>query len=105
MTACVRTIDDCFSPNSSITIEQLIEHTDKLIAEVVAALEGEQEEEIVRELKQLRAILEAEGEHESLSPRAEAARAELINLVNNFYYERLTAVPTIKEYMQALGHA
>jgi hypothetical protein len=70
---------------------------------VVEALEGEQEEEIVRELKQLRAILESEKEHESISPGAEAARAELINLVNNFYYDRLTAVPTIKEYMLGLG--
>lgn len=99
----VRTIDDCFTPGSSISIAQLLEHTDKLIAEVVEALEGEQEEEIVRELKQLRQVLETEGEHNALSPRAEAARAELINLVNNFYFDRLTAVPTIKEYMDGLG--
>jgi hypothetical protein len=99
----IRTIDDCFAPGSSITVPQLLEHTDKLIASVVEALEGEQEEEIVRELKQLRVILESEKEHDSLSPGAEAARAELINLVNNFYYERLTAVPTIKEYMVGLG--
>jgi hypothetical protein len=99
----IRTIDDCFAPGSSITVPQLLEHTDKLIAEVEKALEGEQEEEIVRELKQLRAILESEKEHESISPGAEAARAELINLVNNFYYDRLTAVPTIKEYMVGLG--
>jgi hypothetical protein len=99
----VRTIDDCFTPGSSISIAQLLDHTDRLIAEVVEALEGEEEEEIVRELKQLRLVLENEGEHDSLSPRAEAARAELINLVNNFYYDRLTAVPTIKAYMDDLG--
>ena len=27
----------------------------------------------------------------------------LINLVNNFYYERMTGVPTIKAYMVGLG--
>ena len=57
----------------------------------------------MRELRQLGAILAADTAHDSISPGAEAARAELINLVNNFYYERLTAVPTIKDYMEGLG--
>lgn len=99
----VRTIDDCFTPNSSIALEDLLGQADHLIQVVTDALEGEQEEEIVRELRQLRQILTTETEHESISPGAEAARSELINLVNNFYYERLTAVPTIKAYMDGLG--
>ena len=33
---------------------------------------------------------------------AEAARAEVINLVNNFYYEKLTGFEKIKRYMDAL---
>ncbi|MBM2844512.1 MAG: hypothetical protein HW404_2349, partial [Anaerolineales bacterium] len=27
------------------------------------------------------------------------ARAQVINLVNNFFHERLTAVPTIQDYI------
>lgn len=99
----IRTIDDCFAPGSSIALQDLLNQADHLIQVVTDALEGEQEEEIVRELRQLREILVAEKEHDSISPGAEAARAELINLVNNFYYDRLTAVPTIKEYMEGLG--
>ena len=99
----IRTIDDCFAPGSSIALQDLLNQADHLIQVVTDALEGEQEEEIVRELRQLREILTAEKEHDSISPGAEAARAELINLVNNFYYDRLTAVPTIKEYMDGLG--
>jgi len=99
----IRTIDDCFAPGSSIALQDLLDQADHLIQIVTDALEGEQEEEIVRELRQLREILAAEKDHDSISPGAEAARAELINLVNNFYYERLTAVPTIKEYMDGLG--
>jgi len=38
-----------------------------------------------------------------LSPQAEAARAEVINIVNNFFLEKLIGVPTIKEYMDALS--
>jgi len=99
----IRTIDDCFKPNSSIELDNLLGQADQLILHVTAALEGEQEQEIVRELLQLRDILSREKGSGALSPRAEAARAEVINLVNNFYYERLTAVPTIKKYMEELG--
>jgi hypothetical protein len=33
------------------------------------------------------------------SQPVEAARAQVINIVNNFFYERLTAVPSIKVYI------
>jgi hypothetical protein len=98
----IRTVDDCFTPGSSIELDSLIGQTDKLIMSVISALEGEKEQEIVRELLQFRDFLSREHAHESLSPPAEAARAEVINLVNNFYYERLTGVDTIKSYMNDL---
>lgn len=98
----VRTIDDCFAPGSTIGVDTLLHQADQLIVSVTEALEGEQEQEIVRELLQLRNILSQEDNPDLLSPRAEAARAELINLVNNFYYERMAAVPSIKAYMDGL---
>jgi hypothetical protein len=33
----------------------------------------------------------------------EAARAELINVVNNFFYDRLTSIPEIKDYMDSFA--
>ncbi|MCW5875992.1 MAG: hypothetical protein KIS85_03830 [Anaerolineales bacterium] len=99
----IRTIEDCFTPDSSIELETLLGQTDKLILSVVKALEGPEEEEIVRELLQLRDILSREKTEGKLSTQAEAAKAELINLVNNFYYERMTGVPKIKEYMDGLN--
>ncbi len=99
----IRTIDDCFHPDSSVQLDELLGQADKLILAVTEALEGPAEQEIVRQLLQLRDILSREGSTDALSPRAEAARAEVINLVNNFYYERLTGVPSIKEYMEGLG--
>jgi hypothetical protein len=100
--ALIRTIDDCFEEDSAIELDHLLVQCDKLILSVTQALEGEQEQEIVRELLQLRDILSREKAHATLSPPAEAARAEVINLVNNFYYEKLTALPTIKGYMDGL---
>ncbi len=37
---------------------------------------------------------------QALIPEAEAARAEVINLVNNFFRERLIALPAIQQYME-----
>lgn len=99
----IRTIDDCFHPGSSMALDDLLAQADKLILAVTQALEGPQEQEIVRELLQLRDILSRETHTDALSPRAEAARAELINLVNNFYYDRMTGVESIKTYMEGLA--
>lgn len=98
----IRTIDDCFTPGSSITTDELLEHTDTLIEDVVKSLEGEKEVEIVRLLLRLRDTLSREQSGKELSPRAEAARAEVIHIVNNFFYDKLTAVPSIKSYMDLM---
>jgi hypothetical protein len=98
----IRTIDDAFKPGSGITIDQTIAQADQLIMSVIRVLEGDQEAEIVRLLLRLRDALSRQESGQSLSGPAEAARAEVINLVNNFFYEKLTAVPTIKAYMDGI---
>ncbi len=95
----IRTIDDASMPGTSITREQLVQSTDNLIIEVIKALEGEEETEIVTHLLKLRDALANPAGKQILTNEAEAARSRVINLVNNFFYERLTALPTIKEYM------
>lgn len=98
----IRTIDDTFSAGSSLPLHTLLSETDRLIVTVVDVLEGEKETEIVRMLLKLRSILGNEVPGQELSPQAEAARDEVINLVNNFFYEKLTGVPQIKEYLEQL---
>jgi hypothetical protein len=95
----IRTIDDCCNPETSINQEDMLAHADNLIMSVITSLEGDQETEVVRKLLRLRDALTRQEENIPLTPEAEAARAEVINIVNNFFYERLTAVPTIKAYM------
>jgi len=97
--ALIRTIDDAGAPGSSITREQLVQATDDLIIEVVKALEGEEETEIVSHLLKLRDALANPAGTQLFTDEAEAARSTIINLVNDFFYERLTALPTIKDYM------
>ena len=95
----IRTIDDASVPGSSITRAQLLQSTDHLILEVIKALEGEEETEIVSHLLKLRDALADTAGKQILTNQAEVARSMVINLVNNFFYERLSALPTIKEYM------
>ena len=101
----IRTIDDCFKPGGSISIETLLGQTDELITTVVKLMEGEQEVEIVRLLLRLRDMLSRETRGQALSPQAESARAEVINIVNNFFYEKLTGLPTVKQYMDEMAKA
>jgi len=95
----IRTMDDAFKPGSGITMDQLVEQADQLILSVIKVLEGDQESEIVRLLLHLRNALSLQESGQGLSGPAEAARAEVINLVNNFFYDKLTGIPTIKAYM------
>lgn len=96
----IRTIDDCFTHESNIPIENVLAQADNLIFAVIRALEGDQEAEVVRYLLRLRDSLNRQHGSRELSAEAEAARAEVINIVNNFFYERLTSVPEIKRYIE-----
>ena len=95
----IRTIDDANIAGSSITREQLVESTDNLIIAVIKSLEGVEETEIVSHLLKLRDSLSNPQAKQILTSEAEAARSMVINLVNNFFYERLTGLPAIKDYM------
>jgi hypothetical protein len=97
----IRTIEDCCNPASPITVEQTLAQNDKLIISVVSALEGDQETEIVRLLLKLRESLSSQKTNEQLNPEAEAARDRVINVVNNFFYDKLTSVPSIKVYIDS----
>ncbi len=98
----IRTMDDASTPGAGITVDQLLAQADQLILAVIRVLEGDQEAEIVRLLLRLRDALSRQATGQALSGPAEAARAEVINLVNNFFYEKLIAVPTIKAYLDGI---
>jgi hypothetical protein len=100
--ALIRTIDESFQPGSQIDQSTILGQADELILGVVDALEGEKETEIVRMLLNFRSLLADDINRGELSPQANAARAEIINIVNNFFHEKLTGVPSINEYIKNL---
>ncbi|MBN2146071.1 MAG: hypothetical protein JW726_01740 [Anaerolineales bacterium] len=99
----IRTIDDASLPGTSITTEQMLSQADLLILAVIKALEGDQEAEIVRLLLRLRDALSRQTPGQALDAPAEAARAQVINIVNNFFYDKLTGYPSIKEYIEKIA--
>jgi hypothetical protein len=101
--ALIRTMEECSRPGSSITREQVQSQADSLILEVVRSLEGDNETIVVQHLLNLRDALEEQQQGKALPRTVEAARDEVINIVNNFFYEKLTTVPEIKTYMEKMG--
>jgi hypothetical protein len=102
----IRTLDDTVRGESSISIESLVAQADRLILDVISVLEGAEESEIVRQLLSLRNLLARQKPGSELTAEAEAARQRVINVVNNFFHDRLVAIPPIQEYMESLaGHS
>jgi hypothetical protein len=99
--ALMRTMEECSLPESSIPIENVQAQADKLILEVIKALEGDEEVVVVQYLLRLRDGLEDQKAGQPLTTQVEAARAEVINIVNNFFHDKLTGYPAIKDYIEA----
>ncbi len=98
----IRTVEEASNPDSPISIEDALAQTDQLILGAVQALEGAEEGEIVRRLLRFRDELTQQRSNESLDAEATAAQAEVINIVNNFFYEKLTAMPEIQKYIEGV---
>lgn len=98
----IRTIDDVVQGGGELSRETLLDQADRLILSVIEALEGEQESEIVRRLLRLKRSLSEQEAGPAWRTQVETARAEVINVVNNFFYERLHARPAIREFMAAV---
>ncbi|MDQ3880010.1 MAG: hypothetical protein M3295_02880 [Chloroflexota bacterium] len=87
--------------DSGISLDAVIAQADELIINVTRALEGEEETEIVRSLLRLRDSLVRRHSGDTSDAEVEACRSRVINVVNNFFGERLNGVPTIKSYIDS----
>ena len=99
------TLDNATQPGSSIPIADVRAQADALILEVVKALEGDEENEIVQALQQLNRTLESQATGEERSAEVDGAQAQVVNLVNTFFHDKLTAMPSIKEYIDGMQAA
>lgn len=98
----VRTLDDAIHVEAPFKKEQLMKQADALMLDVIRVMEDVREVEIVTKLLRFRDAIQNQDSYEELSTEAEAARAELINIVNNFFFERLSSVPEINNYIEMM---
>lgn len=100
--ALIRTMDECLEPGSGIPIETVIDQAENLVMAVIETLEGAEESVVVRHLMKLRRGLDKQTGGQMMTAEVEAARAEVINIVNNFFFEKLTALPEIRVYIDGV---
>ncbi|MGC3953454.1 MAG: hypothetical protein QM804_04240 [Propionicimonas sp.] len=98
----IGTLENASQPGSGIPWSAVAEQSDRLLLNVVATMEGPDEVEIVGALLALRQALEQHQPGEERDLAVEGARARVINVVNTFFYDKLTSRPTIKQYIEQL---
>lgn len=98
----IGTLDNATRPGSAIPMEAVRAQADDLVIKVVQALDGVEEAEIVTALLRLRNALEPDQGGEDRGSEVEAAKGQVINLINSFFRDRLVGVPTIKAYIDEM---
>jgi hypothetical protein len=97
----IRTVDDAINTKSPFKKEQLIKQAENLMFEVIRVMEDAREAEIVSKILRFRDAIINQDDYTKLSAEAEAARDEVMNVVNNFFHEKLTAIPEIRTYIDS----
>ena len=101
LSALVRSIEEASGPDSKVDVATVIGQADKAILEVVKTLEGVVEAELVSQLLAVRDGITAKGGVDEQV--VVAARDRLLNLVNNFFYEKMNALPELRDYMATVA--
>ena len=100
--ALIRTVEEAAAKSDVFSMDSILDQTDDLILAVIKVLEGEEELEIVRYLLRLYRLLARHEKGMELGPQVSAAQAEVMNIVNNFFFEKMTALPAIRDYVNGL---
>ncbi|CAN5779603.1 hypothetical protein BH24CHL6_BH24CHL6_09890 [soil metagenome] len=102
--ALIRTLDEAAAEGSPFDPEILVSQADQLIMSAISALEGPQEAIVVSHLLRLRDQLSGrlEGERDQ---EVAGVRQATMAAVNEYFHERLLAVPAISEYIERLNGA
>lgn len=98
----ITTLENATKPGSAIPIAAVQAQADQLILDVVQALDGDAETEIVKALIELRQTLENQNSGEERTKDVEAAQALVVNQINTFFRDRLEVRPSIKDYMSQM---
>jgi hypothetical protein len=98
--ALIQTVQEARDKASIFDLDSLLDQTDQMIFAVIKVLSGDEELEVVRYLLRLYRSLCRQSPDQPLGAEVEVAQAEVMKIVNNFFYEKMTAVPAINDYIK-----
>ena len=101
--AMIRTVDEADRPGATFDHEMLVRQTDELIMAAIAALDGRSEAEMVRLLLEVRSNLRGRRGSAGRSAEVDGVKNEALHAVNDYFERRLTAIPSIKAYLDELA--
>ncbi len=97
--ALIQTLQDARDRATIFDLESILDETEQMILRVIAALSGEEELLVVKPILRLYRSLCRQAPDQPLGDEVEVARDEVMKIVNNFFYEKMNAIPTIKTYI------
>ena len=83
-------------------LDRAVTRADDLIRLVILALEGDTSADIVRRTLDWRDALSGIGEHPERAAALSRAGDRLTYIVNAFFFDRLTAMPALRDYIVSL---
>jgi hypothetical protein len=101
--AQIRTLDEADRPGAEFDQETLLRQTDALIMAAIAALDGRSEAEMVRHLLEVRNNLRGRRGSAERTAGVDEVKSEALRAVNDYFERRLTAIPSIKAYLDDLA--
>jgi hypothetical protein len=104
VSALIRTIDEAAHEGTPFPREELLAQCDALIMSAIGALTGPREAVVVQHLLHLRDQVSGIREGDR-SANVIGARDETMAVVNDYFRERLMAVPSIADYIERLRSA
>lgn len=98
----VRSIDQMGRTLPSKASGGVLERIDDLNRLVIMALDGDDNVDVVRRLLDLREAISETHRDRTQSEAVSVAGDRLIHLVNAFFFDRLTAIPELRDYVVGL---
>ncbi len=102
ISALFRTVDEASQAGSGMDQSVIFNQLDDLISKVVHSLEGDERTEMIQRLLGFHALLSIEEDLSTREKEVSAAQEEVMESVNSFFFDRLTALPSIRTYLDEL---
>ena len=101
LAALIRTLDDADSSGAAFDVEMMRAQVDQLIVAAIDALDGPAEAEMVARLSAVRESLGSPGA-DARAEHVAGVKDEALAAVNSYFERRLTAIPSIAAYLDAM---